>query len=416
MFNKSKRKIVFAIVGSLFILLAVTLITIYVSNNLSIQKENKEMLQQYVDRYSIEINNNPQNEDKQGWNNNAPIMPPDNNGRNEPAFRLSTFYSVAYEKDGEVLAINNGNNTLLSESELLEIAETALKKNKENGKIDNYTYLVADKGDYTLVALIDGTINDNNQRKLLWQMMAIGGSALVVLFVISIFIARLIVKPIEENDKKQKQFISDAGHELKTPIAVISANSEILKREIGDNEWLSNINYENDRMAGLVQQLLTLSRMGKSDIQKEQLDLSQLVTGEVLPFETLAFEKGKKIDAKIEPEVSFNGNSNQLCQLVSILLDNAISHGIGEDIELVLKKEKHNIVLSVINEANEITDEQINHLFDRFYRTDEARNETGLHYGLGLSIAKAIVDSHNGSISATYSEGKITISAVFSNK
>ena len=412
MFNKSKRKIVFAIVGSLLILLAVTLMTIYFSNTLSIQKENRNMLQKYVERYTLDEQNNlPQNNEPQIGN--TPVNPQEFFGRNEPEFRLSTFYSVAYSKNGEVIAINNGDNKILSEEELLEIASSAINKSKRTGKIKNLTYLIDEREDYTVVAMIDGTINDNNQRKLLWQMMLIGGVALVVLFVISIFIARRIVKPIEENDKKQKQFVSDAGHELKTPLAVISANSELLRREIGDNEWLSNIDYENERMSGLVQQLLSLSRTETGDTVKEKLDLSQLVTGEVLPFETLAFEKGKRIDSEIEQGLSINGNSNQLCQLVSILLDNAISHGDGEEIKLVLKKEKSSIILSVINDAKALSEEQISHLFDRFYRTDESRNEKGLHYGLGLSIAKAIVEAHKGDIHAEYDNGRINVVATF---
>ncbi|MBQ7653025.1 MAG: HAMP domain-containing histidine kinase [Clostridia bacterium] len=422
MFNKSKRKIVFAIVFSLLALMTITLVTIYVSNLLTIQKENEEMLRTFTERYSLEAQPNLPVGDKPegdiGVPTDAPPVPRDDgkNGRNEPAFRLSTFYSVAYSKSGEVLAINNGDNDLQSEEKLLEIASTAMAKTKNSGRIGNLSYLVTDRGDYTLVAMIDGTINDNNQRKLLWLMMGIGGGALVVLAVLSVFIARKIVSPMEENDKRQKRFVSDAGHELKTPIAVISTNSELLKREIGNNEWLANIDYENERMSELVQQLLSLSRAEAGELPKERLDLSQLVTGETLPFESIAFEKGKTLESFVTEGLHISGNANQLRQLVSILLDNALSHGVDENVTLSLTLEKRSIVLSVSNGANEISEEQISHLFDRFYRADESRAQSGSHYGLGLSIAKAIAESHGGNIRAEYREGKITFIVTFPNK
>ena len=414
MFNKSKRKIVFAITVSLLVLMLVTLTTIYVSNLLTTRRETEEMLKTYVDQYDV---NKQPNEPKEGANERpvGPVPPDakDEERRNEPSFRLSTFYSVAYSDSGEVLSINSGNNDMQSEESLLEIASSILGKNKESGKLDNLYYRVAQKDGYTLVAMIDGTINDKNQKSLFWQMLAIGGAALIVLFIISIFIANKIVRPIEENDKKQKRFVSDAGHELKTPIAVISANSELLRREIGENEWLANIDYENEKMSELVKQLLALSRAENGTAAKERLDLSQLVTGEVLPFESLVYEKNKRIESEIEPYLIINGNANQLRQLVSILLDNALSHGVGEEIKLSLKSGKHSVRLAVSNGAKEMSDEQLSHLFDRFYRTDEARKEGDSHYGLGLSIAKAVVDAHGGDIKVDYANGQLVFAVVF---
>ena len=267
-------------------------------------------------------------------------------------------------------------------------------------------YLVEHREEYTLVAMIDRTIDDNNQDLLLQQMFIIGSIALLILFVISVFISRRIVRPLEENDKRQKRFVSDAGHELKTPIAVISANSELLKREIGQSEWLDNIDYENERMSDLVKQLLALSKAENGEIPKEPVDLSNLVNGELLPFETLAFEKGKQIECDTEPGIIVEGNPNQLRQLVSVLLDNALSHGTTETIGLSLKKEKHHAVLTVSNGASEMSGEQLSRLFERFYRTNEARNEAVGHYGIGLSIAKAVTEAHGGQIRAEYKDGK----------
>ena len=420
MFNKTRKKIVFTVVFSLLVLMAVTLSTIFLSNRIAIQRENEEILRAYVDRYSLNNQPSPDGGIPEGMPDGVPeggpdggFVPPDMRdndrfGKIEPAFRLSTFYAVAYDKNGNVISVNNGNNSLQSEDSLLEIASSVLEKGKTSGTVGSMTYILEERDEYTLVAMLDGTINDNNQKTLIKQMLIIGAAAMAVLFVISIFLARRIVRPLEENDKRQKRFVSDAGHELKTPIAVISANSELLRRQIGESEWLANIDYENERMSELVKQLLVLSHAENGDMPKDLLDFSQLVDGEALPFESLAFEKGVRINSGIEEDLTVEGNPNQLRQLVSILLDNALSHGTGEEIGLSLKREKHSAVLAVSNETAEISGEQLEHLFDRFYRADEARNEAGSHYGLGLSIAKAVTEAHGGEIRAEYKDGRIT--------
>ena len=412
MFNKTRRRIVFTVVFSLIALMAVTLTTIYISNRLSLDRDSREMLKTFAERFTLEEQAPPRDGEKRP--DDAPDPKPgdmndprgERPGKDEREFRLSTFYSVAYSNDGEVLAVNSGDDGLQSEETVLETASSILDRGKKSGKLGNMTYLVDEREEYTLVAMIDQTISDNNQSKLFTQMLIIGSSAIVVIFVISIFIARLIVSPLEENDRRQKRFVSDAGHELKTPIAVISANSELLKRQIGQNEWLDNIDYENERMSDLVKQLLALSKAENGEMPKEAVDLSKLVEGEALPFETLAYEKEKKIESQTEAGIIVEGNPNQLRQLVSILLDNALSHGTTDTIGLSLHREKHHAVLTVSNGAPEMSAEQLSHLFERFYRTDEARNEADAHYGLGLSIAKAVAEAHGGEIRAEYKDGK----------
>ena len=422
MFNKTKRKIVFTVVLSLLVLMAVTLSTIYVSNRLAIRRENEGLLRIYAEQYGSDDMPAEQETDKRrelkfyGGPGDGEPPEKEEHMRDEPRFRLSTFYSVAYSKSGEVIAVRNGNSELQSEESILNLAGSIIKSGKTSGSKGNIYYLVSEKEDYTLVSMMDGTIGDRNQEMLIKEMAVIGSAAMVVLFIISIFIARRIVSPLEENDRRQKRFVSDAGHELKTPIAVISANSELLKRELGDNEWLSNIDYENQRMSELVKQLLLLSRAENGEIPKEKLDFSRLSDGECLVFESLAFEKGRRIETEIEPGITLDGNPGQLKQLVSILLDNALSHGTGEEIRLTLRREKHSAVLTVSNEAQELGADQLDHLFDRFYRADEARGDSNSHYGLGLSIAKAVAQAHGGQIHASYKDGRVFFTVCFNTK
>jgi len=230
---------------------------------------------------------------------------------------------------------------------------------------------------------------------------------LLMLFV-SIRFSGKIIQPLEENDKRQKQFISDVSHDLKTPITVIDTNAELLSRQIKDNAWLSNIQYESRRMGGLVKQLLDLSQAESTAVTKERTDLSRIVEKEALTLESLAYEQEKKIYTDIQKGIILSADKDQLSRLTSILLYNAIRHSSEHaDIDLSLSSERNHAVLKVINDGEEIPSEIRERLFDRFYRTDQSRNSEGNHYGLGLAIAKAIVEAHDGSIDLSCYDGKI---------
>lgn len=418
MFSKTRRRIVFTVVGSLLALMVITLATIYVSNRVALTKRSDEMLRTYAERYfageRAPSNAGPgEGPENRPGEISRPTERDDEPWKKESQFRLSTFYAVVYSSDGEVESVDNENNAVRDEESLIKLASSILASKKKSGRAGNISYLVDERAGRTLVAMIDATIDNSNQSALLCQMLVIGGAALAVLVVISVFIARRIVRPLEENDRHQKRFVSDAGHELKTPIAVISANCELQRGETGGSEWLDNIEYENERMSDLVKQLLALSRAESGEMQKETLDLSRLVEGETLPFESLAYEKGKKIDSRVEPDIKVKGNANSLRRLVSILLDNALSHGKGETVALSLEKGKKDAVLTVENEADEISEEKLSHLFERFYRADGARGDEGSHYGLGLSIAKAVADAHDGTIRAEYKNGRAVFTVSF---
>ena len=247
-----------------------------------------------------------------------------------------------------------------------------------------------------------------NAGTLINYTLIFGGIALVLLFFLAQLLAGRIIAPLEESYKRQKQFISDAGHELKTPVAVVNANVELLSREIGENQWLSNIQYENERMSGLILQLLDLARTENVVPPMEMIDLSRLVYGETLPFETVAYESGLCLNSDISENIYIYGNSVQIKQLTSILLDNAIRHSSnGKNVTLTLKEEKNNAILSVVNDGEEIPPEQRQYLFERFYLTDTARTGEDNHYGLGLAIAKAITNAHKGTINVRCYEGKV---------
>ena len=391
MFKKSRRKIVAAIMSILTLLWVGTLAVIYISSYHEITSTNLELLEEQSRQYVL-------NKPFDGVN---PMRPFPNRGPhwNTDRFKLTTFYSVAFSYDGDVIEIDNDDAEVYSDEELEKLATAVLNKNDASGVMDNLAYYRADKGGYTLVTFMDNTVLSGSMSTLFRYTLIFGCVAIVALFFLARYLAKRIVAPLEESYQKQRHFISDAGHELKTPISVVNANAELLSREIGENKWLQNIQYENERMGMLVGQLLDLARTENVTPQMEHINFSRLVAGEALPFESVAFEKGLTLNSNITNDIGVIGNSTQLKQIVSILLDNAIRHSEGQgEVWLTLTKEHGLAKLSVVNKGNEIPEEQREQIFERFYRVDTARNSEDKHYGLGLAIAKAITTSHKGQI------------------
>ncbi len=402
MFKKSRRKIVAAIMAVLMLLLLGTLAVIYLTSFFEMRYDNYQMLQQHAKTYVLRLEGTiPQ-----------PIDPGKNPFEDRPSFRLATFYSVAISDDGFILATDTADRQLYSEEYLQSYAKKAIDSGKSRGVKGNLLYLVAQKQGYKLVVFMDNTIVQERMSSLLRNTLIFGSVIIVAVFFLAVYLARKIVEPLEESYRKQKQFISDAGHELKTPVSVVSANAELLSRELGENQWLSNIQYENERMGSLVKQLLDLAKTEDVKLQMEHLDFSHLVSGEILPFETMAFERGLEIKTQIAPSLFVEGDGGKLQQLVSILVDNAIDHSVGGKEVTVILRSEHNLAkLSVINQGAQIPKEERNRMFERFCRADEARSDDG-HFGLGLAIAKAITEAHKGKISVDCYDGRVEFSII----
>ena len=242
------------------------------------------------------------------------------------------------------------------------------------------------------------------------------------MLLLMIFFSGKIVKPFLEAYQKQKQFITNAGHELKTPLTIIDADLEILQMDFGENEWIEDIKGQSKRLADLTNQLILLSRMEEGEMQFQMIEFpfSDRVEETVLSFQNVAKTKNQSFHTQIEPMLSLIGDEKSLGQLVTILLENAVKytpeHG---HISVTLEKQKNTLCLQVYNTVDFIAKEKLAHLFDRFYRTDESRNSQTGGYGLGLSIAQAIVKAHNGKISASTKDEKsllITVSLPIHSK
>ena len=225
--------------------------------------------------------------------------------------------------------------------------------------------------------------------------------AVLILFAFfAILLSKWLIRPVQDAFDRQKQFISDASHELKTPLSVISANADVLADEIGTNTYLSYIQEEAKRMNHLVQDLLTLTRLENNTIEPlESFDLGQLVLQSALPFESTVFEAGKTLQLNVKEDIAFTGYPDKIRQLIGILLDNAIKYSNeGGLISLTLSACRGNPVLEVFNTGRGIPAEEHTNIFERFYRIDPCRCRNSGSYGLGISIAHSIATLHNAKI------------------
>ena len=290
----------------------------------------------------------------------------------------------------------------------------AIHLSREN--IDRMTRM-RDKPDFqqsTMKPEIQEYINSENEKVnthiknvIIFSCIA-SGLALIAIYIVSKNVAKIIVKPVEDTLEKQKQFISDVSHELKTPLAVIEANADVLENEVGDNKWLTYIQNETDSMDKLINELLLLAKMENVDDIKsyEIFDVSNQIEMCASVFESMAYEKKVKINTNIQKNIKLNGNKQDIEHIVSTLLDNAIKHSEeGKDVNVGVAKEKNNIVLHIKNYGEPIPENQKDKIFERFYRVDKARNRNEKRYGLGLAIAKSTVLKYKGKIEVECKDG-----------
>ncbi len=397
MIYRLQRK--FILICTVSVLTVITLVFgIILLLNISSMNRNMDMLADRVSegggKFPGSVNEKPQ-PDK---------MPP----RNEKDFEFITpetpystrHFTVFFDNNGEVARTNTESIYSITDEVAIDYAESVLVGGNERGWTSNYRYKVFSSEMGTGVVFVDGSMS----RSSLMQSMTIAGlvllgcAALVLLLII--LLSKRVVKPIAESYEKQKQFITDASHELKTPLTLILTNLDIAESELGKNEWLDDIRSEGHRMTELVNQLVELSRMDEEQpLNISEVAFGQLVADTVSEFEPLAIERGKHINASIDKEITYLGDEAPLHRLLGILMDNAIKYcDSGGEISVNLHKGRK-VILTVENTYTAVGEIELHRLFDRFYRTDKARKFTG-GYGIGLSIAKAIVEKHKGEITA----------------
>ena len=327
----------------------------------------------------------------------------------------SRFFVATAGQDGEIQQVNVDRISSVDEGEARSYAKEALSSGKDEGFVREFRYSVENDGPGMRITFLDcGRVLESFRDFLRYSiLMSLAG--LAVMFGVITFFAGRIVRPVAESYEKQKRFITDAGHEIKTPLAIIKANIDLMDMELDKKrvdkaelkENLGDINSQVDRLTDLTNDLVYLSRMEEGDsLVMTEVPLSDIVSETAASFGPLAEEQGKTIEAKIESMISVQGSTKELEKLLSIVLENAVKYSSDPKIGVSLKKEGKNAVLEVRNQTDgELTNEMLSHVFERFYRTDSSRNSATGGHGIGLSMASAIVKAHGGKISAHTSTG-----------
>ncbi len=313
------------------------------------------------------------------------------------------YFSVLLDETGAVVETDTGQIAAVDEETAVDYAVQILAQDTQAGFLKDYRYLISQEGTDTRVIFLDCGASMVAFRSTLFTSLWVAAVGLAaVLFLILLF-SRRLVRPLILGYEKQKRFITDAGHEIKTPIAIIQADSEVLALESGENEWIQDIQHQIRRLSSLTNDLIYLSRMEEDQGRGKflPLSLSQVVTETAQAFETMAKSQNKSFTIDVQPGLAMEGEEKALGQLVSVLLDNALKYAPeGGEIALALARQGKYFRLTVENTAQGITKELLENLFDRFYRGDVSRDSSQGGYGIGLSIARAVVQAHRGKISA----------------
>ncbi|MCD7728702.1 MAG: HAMP domain-containing histidine kinase [Clostridia bacterium] len=350
--------------------------------------------------------------------------------KNEESLYRTRYFTVVITDEGEVLRqlTNTSYIATVTAVEAESYAKELYAKGRTSGYYDDYRFnakaasvtFTADNTalNATMYIFLDCSEELDSFYAFLWASILISLAGLAVTFVLVFFLSKMAVKPMADSYEKQKRFITDASHEIKTPLTIIDANTEVLEMTNGENEWTESIRNQVKRLTSMTQKLVFLSRMDENAEKEQKTDfsLTDAVTETAQPFKTPANNKGKTFSVDAESNVTLHGNESEIRQLISVLIDNAIKYSDENGyIEISLRTLGKYKEITVKNSVNEIEQGKHNELFERFYRSDKSRNsETGGH-GIGLSIAQAVVENHNGKITAKSEDGKsLTITAVLS--
>ena len=325
------------------------------------------------------------------------------------------FFTVRLDNNRNVVETDTGKIASISTTEAFQYANKALQKGKSSHFIDHYRYLIVDQGDRSLIIFMDV------ERELEMFYIFLKNSLLICLigtsavFILVSLFSKRAIRPIVESYEKQKQFITDASHELKTPLAIINTNTEVLEMEYGESQWTKSTQNQITRLSGLVESLITLTRMDeeKMELLKTEFSLSDLIIKIAEQFKEWGNNQNKNLHLEVEDSISYYGNEESFSQLITILIDNAFKYS-PKDSEIIisLKKQGKGIIFQTINQADHLSIGNYEQLFERFYRLDQSRNSQIGGQGIGLSIAQAIVKQHKGKIKAESPDGKTMVLTV----
>lgn len=386
MFKKLRKKFIIlsssTVFGILFVVFLILNITTYITNINTIKNN--------IDEVRIVLNNDDIS-----------------TGPKDKHF-VSRYIYISLNEDNSINETKSDNGFSIPGVKVEDLKDQALNKNKEFGRI-NYTYFKFYYGDKKELIFVDARAEITSYEKMIMISSIIFISTDILITLIVILLSKKIIKPYEELYKKEKMFLTNTSHELKTPITIIKTDLDVLKMDDVNNEWIDSIDNQTNKLSKLVNEMVNLYKIEekKEDIIKSEFNISE-VTLDVLDNFLPSFNSKKyniKIDVK--DNIIFNSNEEIYMKILFILLDNANKYGLSKgDFSISLYKDKKKLILKVYNQTEEFNKDKLKFIFDRFYTLDESRSKEKSGYGIGLSIAKILVEDIGGTIQASTNDNK----------
>lgn len=335
---------------------------------------------------------------------------------NQKIKRKEYDYSTSVVLKNKTIMVLSNSLKETTDKDILSMTQELQKSRKRFGSIDDYIYLVRIlKSGNTVYIFVNNKEALQNSKQFFIVSIFIFLLSVIVFTIISYYLSRWMIKPSEKAIKNQKIFVANISHDLKTPITIIRANADLIENEVKNKKSIKYIQQETEKLNHLVNEMLTLTRIDNT-ISKENFksfNFGDSLFDVVLPFESIAYEKGIRFNINIDESTTYFGDENNIQKLAEILIDNAMSYTAkGGIVDVDAYENSKAVTLSVTNTGEPISDEKKVEIFDRFYRESKSRESTGNHYGLGLSIANTIVKKHNGKISIESKNGKNTFTVI----
>ena len=396
MIKKLRRKFILIAMCSMIFVLG-TIVTVI--NVLNYQKTDN-----YSNRIISLLTDN-----EGGFPKDFPVRPNQGDGMTPETPFEARFFSVMLDEQGDVVFSDVRQIAAITPQTAEEYAKTLYQDSKTAGMYDDYKYRAKETDKGTLYIFLDCTREMNSFRGFLQTSILISLGGLAVVFILIIIFSHIALKPVEESYQKQKHFITNASHDIKTPLTIINAGAEVIELEHGEVEWTKEIKKQTERLTALIDKLVFLSRMDEENQKIEicEFNLSELICETIEPYENIATSKGFSFSFDCQSDIVYKGNEEMLSQAIALLMDNALKYANEQgQISISLKKTVKGIELRFKNTADSVKEGNNSEIFERFYRSEQSRNSKTGGHGIGLSVVKAIISAHKGKISAYSSDGK----------
>lgn len=408
MIRTLQKKFVITAMAAITVLLLVLLGAINVVNAWSVNQQTERLLAMLSDSEQAPAPKKPHEEERQGF-----LSPP----ITEDTAMSAVYFLVRLDADGEVAYTDVSRIASVTEEEAGEYADTVNESGKLSGTVGHFKYRITVSPDnkQRAIVFLDTTSQLYTILRVLALSVFMGLLCWILMLLLVIILSKRAILPIALSVEKQKQFVTDAGHEIKTPLSIILANTDALELHSGESKWSRNIREQTMRLNGLMQNLLTLAKMeeGQKELLFADFPADRLLEETLEPFYELARKNEIEIQTDIQTDTELHANRDNIMRLFSILMDNAVKYTNPKGkITISLKKQEKEILFQIKNTCDKIPKAEAERMFDRFYRGDAARTQRNGGYGIGLSAAQAIVEAHKGSIKAEYENGNTVVFTV----